>query len=309
MSAQRIYVAGHRGLVGSALLRELERTGHREILTRTHSELDLLDQTPVRQFFEVEKPDVVFLAAARVGGIAANNTRRWDFLYENLAIQTNVIGSAMAVRTTRLIFFGSSCVYPKLAPQPIREDALLTSPLEPTNEPYAIAKIAGLKMIETANSQFGTAWLSLMPTNLYGPGDNFDLDSSHVIPAMIRKFHDAKSATAPSAGVTLWGDGTPLREFLHVDDLARAAVHLMNRHETGLMNVGFGVDTPIRTLADRIRETVEYDGVVTWDVSRPNGTPKKLLDSGAVMATGWSPRISLADGLRSTYDWFLHNSP
>lgn len=291
-------------------MRELERVGHRDILTRARDELDLLDQAAVRRFFQAERPDVVFVAAAKVGGILANNERRWDFLFENLAIATNVIGSALAVRTARLIFFGSSCIYPKLASQPIREDALLTGPLEPTNEPYAIAKIAGLKLVETANSQFGTSWLSLMPTNLYGPGDNFDRESSHVIPAMIRKFHEAKSA-APDArggGVTLWGDGTPLREFLFVDDLASAAVHLMDRPINGLMNVGFGEDLPIRTLAGKVRETVGYEGPVYWDASRPNGTPRKLLDSSALRATGWSPRTSLSSGLRTTYDWFLQNA-
>lgn len=310
IASPRVFVAGHRGLVGSALTRELERVGHREILTRGRDELDLLDQAAVRRFFESERPDVVFVAAAKVGGILANNERRWDFLYENLTIETNIIGSALAVRTSRLIFLGSSCIYPKMAPQPVREDALLTGPLEPTNEPYAIAKIAGLKLVETANSQFGTSWLSLMPTNLYGPGDNFDRESSHVIPAMIRKFHDAKSsgATALGEGVTLWGDGTPLREFLYVDDLASAAVYLMDRQVQGLMNVGFGEELTICSLAQKVSETVGYAGPVNWDASRPNGTPRKLLDSSALRATGWSPRTSLSTGLRSTYDWFLRNN-
>lgn len=287
----------------------MKRVGNHEILTRTRNDLDLLDQAAVRKFFDTERPDVVFVAAAKVGGIAANNEKRWDFLYENLSIETNIIGSALRARTPRLIFFGSSCIYPKMAPQPIREDALLTGPLEPTNEPYAIAKIAGLKLVETANSQFGTSWLSLMPTNLYGPGDNFDRETSHVIPAMILKLHEAKAAgaAARSEGITLWGDGTPLREFLYVDDLASAAVHMMEGKVTGLMNVGFGEDQTIAELADRIRETVGYEGPIKWDSSRPNGTPRKLLDSKAIRATGWAPRTALSDGLRRTYDWFLRN--
>lgn len=297
-------------MVGSALIRELERVGNYEILIRTRDELDLLDQMAVRKFFEAERPDVVFVAAAKVGGIAANNEKRWDFLYENLSIQTNIIGSALRERTPRLVFFGSACIYPKMARQPIREDALLTGPLEPTNEPYAIAKIAGLKLVETANSQHGTSWLSLMPTNLYGPGDNFDRESSHVIPAMILKLHEAKSAgaAARSEGVTLWGDGTPLREFLYVDDLASAAVQMMDGKATGLMNVGFGEDQTIGELAEIIRETVEYEGAIKWDTSRPNGTPRKLLDSTALRATGWVPRTPLREGLRHTYQWFLRHT-
>ena len=306
---RKAYVAGHRGLVGSALVRQLESLGGVEVLARTRAELDLLDQAAVRRFFEAEKPDVVFVAAAKVGGIVANNEKRWDFIYENLTIETNLIGAAAANRTPRLIFFGSSCIYPKLAPQPIREDALLTGPLEATNEPYAIAKIAGLKMVETANAQLGCKWLSLMPTNLYGPGDNFDRESSHVIPGMMRKFHDAKTAAGGAgARVTLWGDGSPLREFLYVDDLARAAVHLMDSPATGLLNVGYGEDLPIRELAEKIRSAVGYEGEIVWDTSRPNGTPKKLLDSSAIKATGWSPRVSLNDGLRETYEWFLRNA-
>jgi GDP-L-fucose synthase len=304
-----VFVAGHRGLVGSALVRELNRAGGHEIITRTRDELDLRDQSAVRRFFDEQRPDAVLLAAAKVGGILANNEQRWDFLYENLAIETNVIGCAAEVKTSRMIFFGSSCIYPKMAPQPIREEALLTGPLEPTNEPYAIAKIAGLKMVETANSQLGTSWLSVMPTNLYGPGDNFDLNTSHVIPGMMRKFHDAKTAGARGSddGVTLWGDGSPLREFLHVDDLARASVHLMDSGTVGLLNVGFGEEISIKHLSEKIRHTVGYEGRTNWDTSRPNGTPKKLLDSSAVRATGWTPQIELNEGLRSTYEWFLEN--
>lgn len=298
----RIFVAGHRGLVGSALVRALESEGAHPIV-RTRTELDLSDSAAVQRFFAVEQPDLVFVAAAKVGGIHANNVRRWDFLYENLAIETAVLGAALSAHTPRVVFFGSSCIYPKLAPQPIREDALLTGPLEPTNEPYAIAKIAGLKLVEAANAQHGTRWVSLMPTNLYGPGDNFDLEGSHVLPALIRKFDDAARG-GTSEPVRLWGTGTPRREFLHVDDLASAALHIAGSDHTELINVGFGSDVSIRQLAELVAEITGYTGPVEWDTSKPDGTPRKLLDSSRLRATGWSPRIGLADGIRETVAWY-----
>ena len=304
MPGNRIFVAGHRGLVGSALVRELERRDAGEIIARTRAQLDLRDQSAVRDFMRRERPDTVLLAAAKVGGIHANNVGRWDFLYENLSIQNNVIGACHEIDVARFVFFGSSCIYPRDARQPIKEEYLLTGPLEHTNEPYAIAKIAGLKLVETANAQYGRRWLSVMPTNLYGPGDNFDLESSHVLPALIRKFHEAKNG-AIGDGVTLWGSGKPRREFLHVDDLARAAVDLLMGGATGLYNVGYGSDVTIRELAELIQRTVGYDGKVTWDAARPDGTPRKLLDSSRVLATGWRPRIDLERGIEMTYDWFL----
>jgi GDP-L-fucose synthase len=295
--------------VGSALVRELERRSYDCLLTRSRSELDLRDQSAVSKFFKQELPEIVFLAAAKVGGIHANNSERWDFLYENLVIQNNILGNALACDVKQVVFFGSSCIYPKLADQPIREESLLTGPLEPTNEPYAIAKIAGLKLVEAANQQYGHRWLSLMPTNLYGPGDNFDLESSHVLPAMIRKFHDAKvgSHGGSHQAVKLWGTGTALREFLHVDDLARAACDLMATSQSGLFNVGSGEELSIRDLAGHVAEVVGYAGPVEWDSTRPDGTPRKLLDSSKVRATGWSPRITLATGLKQTYEWYLGN--
>lgn len=308
MRPARTFVAGHRGLVGSAIMRELSRRGYANITTRAHDSLDLTDQRAVRAFFETERPEVVFLAAAKVGGILANNTSRWEFLFDNLRIQNNVLGCALEFGTERVVFLGSSCIYPKDSPQPIKEEYLLTGPLEPTNEPYAIAKIAGLKLVEAANSQYKKAWLSLMPTNLYGPGDNFDLESSHVLPAMIRKFHDARQGVAAAGeneGVLLWGTGTPLREFLYVDDLARAACDLMEGGFTGLYNVGFGSDLPIRQLAGLVARIVGYDGPIGWDPGKPDGTVRKLLDSTKVRATGWRPKIGLEEGIRLTYDWFL----
>lgn len=306
-AATRCFVAGHRGLVGSAIVRSLDVAGYAKPIVRSRSELDLLDQRAVARFFAEEKPDVVFLAAAKVGGIKANDTYRWDFLFENLVIQSNVLGSALTSGVERMVFFGSSCIYPRLAPQPIREEYLLTSALEPTNEPYAIAKIAGLKLVEAANSQFGRSWISLMPTNLYGPNDSFDLESSHVLPALIRKFHEAKEerGAGKDAVVTLWGHGTALREFLHVDDVANAAITLMESSETGLYNVGSGSDLSISELASLIAGIVGYDGPVEWDTSKPDGTPRKLMDSSRIRKKGWSPRISLEDGIRSTYEWFL----
>ncbi|HEX6573753.1 MAG TPA: GDP-L-fucose synthase, partial [Gemmatimonadaceae bacterium] len=278
-AVSRCFVAGHRGLVGSAIVRALKSQGYPEPIVRTRSELDLLDQQAVREFFREERPDVVFLAAAKVGGIKANDTYRWDFLYENLVVQTNVLGASLDTGVDRMVFFGSSCIYPRLATQPIKEEYLLTGPLEHTNEPYAIAKIAGVKLVDAANSQFGRKWISLMPTNLYGPNDNFDLEKSHVLPALIRKFHHAKEARADGrdASVTLWGHGTARREFLHVDDAANAALMMMESGVTGLYNVGSGSDLTIRELADIVARVVGYDGPVHWDTSKPDGTPQKLM--------------------------------
>jgi GDP-L-fucose synthase len=303
----RVFVAGHNGLVGSALVRELSTRSYGSLVTRNRAELDLRDQAAVGGFFRGERPEIVFLAAAKVGGIHANNTERWEFLYENLQIQNSVLGNALEHDVKKVVFLGSSCIYPKLANQPIREDYLLTGPLEPTNEPYAIAKIAGLKLVEAANREYGYQWLSLMPTNLYGPGDNFDLESSHVLPAMIRKFHEAKdrAARGPAEPVRLWGSGSALREFLHVDDLARAACDLMESDASGLFNVGSGEEVSIRQLAERVGKVVGYDGPVEWDRTRPDGTPRKLLDSSRLRATGWAPKIKLMEGLKSTYDWYL----
>jgi len=265
-----------------------------------------MDQAAVARFFREEKPEVVFFAAAKVGGITANNTWRWDFLHENLVIQSNVLGSALESGTDRVVFLGSSCIYPRLAPQPIKEEYLLTSELEPTNEPYAIAKIAGVKLVEAANRQYGKEWVSLMPTNLYGPNDNFDLTSSHVLPALIRKFHEAKEARAAGqdAAVTLWGHGTARREFLHVDDAANACIVMMESGATGLYNVGSGSDVTIRELAEIVARVVEYDGPVHWDTSKPDGTPRKLMDSSLIREKGWAPRISLEEGIASTYEWY-----
>jgi len=309
VAGTRVFVAGHNGLVGSALVRELQARSFDRILTKDRSDLDLRDQAGVSEFFQREKPEIVFLAAARVGGIHANNTERWEFLYDNLLIQNNILGSAVEHAVKKVVFFGSSCIYPKLADQPIREEYLLTGPLEPTNEPYAIAKIAGLKLVEAANRQYGYRWLSLMPTNLYGPGDNFDLEKSHVLPAMLRKFHEAKENAGRGSGqpVRLWGTGNALREFLHVDDLARAACDLMMAGHTGVFNVGSGEELSIRALAEQVAEVVGYEGPVEWNSARPDGTPRKLLDSSKIRATGWSPRTSLVSGLRQTYEWYLGN--
>jgi GDP-L-fucose synthase len=306
----RCFVAGHRGLVGSAIVRALAAAKYPEPLVRTREELDLLDQGAVRAFFAETRPEVVFLAAARVGGIQANNTQRWDFIYENLVVETNVLGAALESGVERLVFLGSSCIYPRMAPQPIREDYLLTGPLEETNEPYAVAKIAGVKLVEAARAQHGRDWVSVMPTNLYGPNDNFDLETSHVLPALIRKFHEAKEAreAGRDASVTLWGTGSVRREFLHVDDAARACIVLMESRATGLYNAGSGVDLPVRELAALTAGIVGYDGPVTWDSSRPDGTPRKLLDSTCIRAIGWSPRISLEDGIRSVYEWYREAS-
>jgi GDP-L-fucose synthase len=303
-----IFVAGHRGLVGSALVRRLQHDGFRNVLLRTRQELDLTRADDVLDFFLEHRPRFVFMAAARVGGIQANATRPADFLRDNLAIELAVIDAAWRAGTGRLLFLGSSCVYPRLAPQPMREEHLLTGTLEPTNEAYAIAKIAGIRMCDAYRSQYGADFFSAMPTNLYGPGDNFDLESSHVIPALIRRFHEAKVSGAPH--VTLWGTGSPRREFLHVDDLADACVLLMQSPDApSLTNIGAGEDLEIRELADMVREVVGYPGEIRWDSSRPDGTPRKLLDVSRMQERGWRPRIGLREGLAATYDWFVREHP
>jgi GDP-L-fucose synthase len=302
----RVFVAGHRGLVGSAIVRELEKEGEFDLVARTSAELDLRNQAAVESFFQGERIDQVYLAAAKVGGIHANDTYPADFLRDNLQIQTNVIDSAWRHGVRKLCFLGSSCIYPKFAPQPIREESLLTGPLEPTNEWYAIAKIAGIKMCQAYRRQYGFNAISLMPTNLYGPGDNFDLQNSHVLPALIRRFHEAKLRGDPE--VVVWGTGTPRREFLHVDDLASAVVFLMRSYEgTDIVNVGCGMDVSIRELAEMVSEAVGFPGRLAFDTSKPDGTPRKLLDVGRLNAMGWRPRIGLREGLESTYQWFLRN--
>ncbi len=301
-----IYVAGHRGMVGSAILRRLRQQGCDNLVTRTIDELDLIDQAAVNRFFEAEKPAYVFLAAAKVGGILPNNTYPAEFLYQNLAIQTNVIHAAYRHGATKLLFLGSSCIYPKLAPQPIQEDSLLRGPLEPTNEWYAIAKIAGLKMVQAYRRQYGFSGISLMPTNLYGPGDNFDLQNSHVLPGLIHRFHQAKVKGEPE--VLVWGTGKPRREFLHVDDLASAAVFLMeNYDDEGIVNVGVGEDLEIGELAELVREVVGYPGRIVQDPSKPDGTPRKLLDVTKLRTLGWTPTRGLREGIEHAYAWFLAN--
>jgi len=302
--ASRVFVAGHNGLVGAAIVRRLEALGCRNVLVRSHSELDLRDQAAVDHFFREHQPEFVFLAAARVGGILANSTRPAEFLHDNLAIQTNVIHAAWSHGAKKLLFLGSSCIYPRLAPQPLKEEYLLTGPLERTNEAYAIAKIAGLKLAAAYRSQYGFSTISLMPTNLYGPSDNFDLESSHVLPAMIRRFHEAKISGAPV--VTLWGTGTPRREFLHVDDLAHAACFMMENYDApDLLNVGVGEDLTIGELAALVARIVGYSGSVVFDAARPDGTPRKLLDVSRVHALGWRAQIPLEGGVASTYEWYL----
>ena len=307
----RIFVAGHRGMVGSAITRALQAAGHEQLLLRTRGELDLIDRTAVRAFFQREKPEVVYLAAAKVGGILANDTYRADFIHDNLAIQLNVIDEAHRAGVKRLLFLGSSCIYPKHAPQPMKEEHLLTGLLESTNRPYAIAKIAGIEMCDAYHRQHGSDFRAAMPTNLYGPGDNFDLNTSHVIPALLRKFHEAKAGGAPT--VTIWGTGTPRREFLHVDDLAQACLLLMGvsrkvwdeKVPHPFVNVGTGTDVTIRELAELIGQVVGYSGKLEFDRSKPDGTPRKLLDGSVMRALGWSPQIKLADGLRASLEWFV----
>jgi GDP-L-fucose synthase len=301
--ASRIFVAGHRGLVGSAICRRLREAGYDNLILRTRQELDLRDATLVRSFFEAERPQYVFLAAARVGGILANSSRPAEFIYDNLAIQTSVLEAAWRSGVSKLQFLGSSCVYPRLAPQPIKEEYLLTGPLEPTNEWYAVAKIAGIKMAQAYRQQYGFRAISLMPTNTFGPEDNFDLASSHVLPALMRKFHDAKVQDAPE--VVIWGTGSPRREFLHVDDLADAALFLMLHYdEEGIVNVGAGEDITIRELAEMIAGVVGYRGRLSFDASKPDGMPRKLLDVSRLTAFGWRPRIPLRDGIVRTYRWY-----
>jgi len=311
----KIYVAGHRGLVGSALVRRLEKEGYSNLILRTSKELNLRDESAVKSFFDEEKPEYVFLAAAKVGGIHANNTYPADFIIQNIQIQTNVITLALRTGVKRLLFLGSSCIYPRECPQPMKEEYLLTGPLEPTNEPYAIAKIAGIKMCESVNRQHGTDFRSVMPTNLYGPGDNFHPENSHVLPGLLRKFHEAK--TNQSEYVEVWGSGKPRREFLHVDDMASACLYIMNLNEKTYkantkpmlshVNIGTGKDCTIRELAETIAKVTGFKGEIRFDPSKPDGTPRKLLDISRLNALGWEAIISLEDGIRQTYQWFLEH--
>jgi GDP-L-fucose synthase len=301
----KIYIAGHKGMVGSAIKRKLEKEGYTNLVHRTSRELNLEDQLAVRQFFDAEKPDYVFMAAARVGGIVANNTYRAEFIYNNLMIQNNVIQESYLHGVKKLMFLGSSCIYPKLAPQPLKEEYMLTGFLEPTNEPYAIAKIAGIKMCEAYRSQYGCNYISVMPTNLYGPNDNYDPQSSHVLPALIRKFHIAKKENLPT--VEIWGTGSPMREFMHVDDLAEACYFLMQSYnEAGFLNVGTGEDLPIKELAMIVKEIIGYQGDIRFDTSKPDGTPRKLMDVTKLHELGWKHKINIKDGIKQVYsevDW------
>jgi GDP-L-fucose synthase len=300
----KIYVAGHRGLVGSAIVRAIEKDNKHSWLGKTHTELDLLDRKAVFDYMASAKPDAVVIAAAKVGGIHANNTFPVQFLSENLQIETNLMDAAHAAGIPRLLFLGSSCVYPKLSPQPIKEEYLLTGELEKTNEAYALAKISGLKLVQAYRKQYGHSWISAMPTNMYGLGDNFDLENSHVLPALIRKFHDAKVSQATS--VALWGSGSPLREFLHSDDLASACLFLLENFDEDVpINVGTGKDISIENLAELIKGIIGFRGDIEWDGSKPDGTPRKLLDTSRMDDLGWQPRISLQEGIKSTYDWFV----
>jgi GDP-L-fucose synthase len=302
----KIYVAGHRGMVGSAIVRSLQKNGYQNLVLKTSAELDLRNQQAVLDFFAQEKPAYVFLAAAKVGGIVANSTYRADFLYENLAIQNNVIHAAYVNQVIKLMFLGSSCIYPKLAPQPLKESYLLTGELEPTNEPYAIAKIAGIKMCEAYRAQYGCNFISVMPTNLYGPNDNYDLQNSHVLPAMIRKFHEAK--TRGDQSMELWGTGSPMREFLYADDLAEACLFLMETYnESELVNIGTGIDVTIKELAETVQQIVGFSGTIQWDSNRPDGTPRKLMDVSKLHGLGWKHRIELGEGIQLAYQDFLAN--
>lgn len=302
----KIFVAGHRGLVGSAVVRHLQTVGYTNLILRSHSELDLTNQSAVKTFFSIEKPHYVILAAAKVGGIHANSTYPAEFITINLQIQTNVIDSAYRYGVKKLVFLGSSCIYPKHAPQPIPESALLTGPLEPTNEWYAVAKIAGIKMCQAYRIQYNWDAISAMPTNLYGPNDNFHPENSHVLPALMRRFHEAKVSGAKE--VVVWGSGSPLREFLHVDDLADLVVFLLeNYSDLGHVNVGSGKEVSIKELAELVKEVVGFEGELVWDTSKPDGTPRKLMDSSTLAKLGWEPKISLRDGLVGTYEWYVTN--
>jgi GDP-L-fucose synthase len=303
----RIYVAGHKGLVGSALVRAIEAQGNHTWIGRTRAELDLLNRKAVFEFLAKEKPDAVVIAAAKVGGIRANDTYPVEFLTENLQIESNLMDGAHAAKIEKLLFLGSSCVYPKMAKQPIKEEYLLTGELESTNEAYALAKISGLKLVQAYRKQYGNKWISAMPTNMYGPGDNFDLEDSHVLPSLIRKFHDAK--TQGSSTVTLWGSGSPKREFLHSDDLSRACIFLLENYDDDVaINVGVGEDISIKELAELIEQVVGFEGEIQWDSSKPDGTPRKLLDVTRLESLGWKAQISLDEGIRKTYQWFIENS-
>lgn len=304
----KIYVAGHRGLVGSAILRLLQAQGYANLVHRTHAELDLTDQIAVERFFAAERPEYVFLAAAKVGGIHANNTYPAEFIYQNLAVQNNVIHASYRHGVTKLCFLGSSCIYPKHAPQPMKEEYLLTGTLEPTNQPYALAKIAGIEMVRSYNRQYGTRYISVMPTNLYGPNDNFDLQNSHVLPALIRKFVDAEKSGAPS--VTLWGSGRPRREFLYVEDMADACIFLMNTYDgDDFVNIGTGTDITILELAGMIKEAVGYRGALEFDPSKPDGTPQKLLDVSRLTSLGWKAKMGLKEGVQQTIRWYREHGP
>lgn len=306
LTSSKIYVAGHRGMVGSAIVRELQKQGYTNIITRTHAELDLINQAAVQAFFEQEKPEYVFLAAAKVGGIVANQNALADFMYENMMLEMNVIHAAWQNGCKKLLFLGSSCIYPRLAQQPMREDCLLTGALEKTNEAYALAKISGLKYCEFLNRQYGTDYISVMPTNLYGPNDNYHPEHSHVLPALIRRFHEAKESGVKT--VTCWGDGSPLREFLYVDDLANLCVFLMNNYSGNeTVNAGTGKELTIRELTELVAKVVGYEGDILWDTTRPNGTPRKLLDVSKAQALGWRYTTELEDGIRLAYKDFLEN--
>ncbi len=304
--SSKIYIAGHRGLVGSAIMRKLRSLGFTNLIYRTHNELDLIRQQAVEDFFAREKPEYVFLAAAKVGGIVGNNTYPAEFIYKNLAIQNNIIHASYFNKVTKLLFLGSSCIYPKHCPQPMKEEHLLSGYLEPTNEPYGVAKIAGIKMCQSYNRQYGTDYISVMPTNLYGPNDNFDLETSHVLPALIRKFHEAKAAGKPE--VEIWGTGTPRRELLHVDDLADACVFLMHTYDgSEIVNIGTGTDMTIKELAETVARVTEFQGKLRFDTTKPDGTPVKRLDVSKLNQLGWTAKIDIEDGIRETYEWYKKN--